>query len=380
MNNQEIKKLVYEIIGQEIKEHGVTVKPEIFTIIENIISVILKKIKNPPKNIEDLKFDLAEIRNEIYISRTVDAYWDYSSDELKILLKNHQNMPRENVLWRTLKNIYHEYRHAIIDRKIKKTYIETKEDVYFAIEQLIDPTSNFYLTYHDDIYDEICANNYGARKAEHYLQTTQRYRKEYESLKIAIELEKIKYQIYYRNYNFALIFKEANKFIKDNIKELNLESEDIELQIVRLLYTKNGHLKSLKELSHDPNWNHLTKEAQYVIISSPTYLKSVELKILSKQELYFILDALSYFLTQEIEKIKYNEYFRIELEKISRRLILDNQVELNLYLDALLILNVKEESNKNQINNLNKKIKEIIEILKEKENPPKKRRLIPRQQ
>ena len=291
-----------------------------------------------------------------------------------------KNITRENILWKNLKNIYHEYRHAIIDRKIKKPYIETKEDVYFAIEQLINPTDNFYLTYHDDLYDEICANNYGVRKAEQYIKTNKRYTKEYNKLKIIIELEKLKYQIYYRNYDFHLIFREVDKFIKKDIKELNLESEDNELQIVRLLYTKNGQLKSLQELTNNPNWNKLTKEAKYVIISSPTYLNSINLNFLSKQELYFILDALSYYLTLELEKINYNEVFRIVLEKLSRQLIQEEQEELNLYVDALLILNIKEESNQNQINNINKRIKEIIEILKQKENPPKGRKLIPQQQ
>jgi hypothetical protein len=103
------------------------VKIEPFTIIENIISILLKKIKNPPTSIEELKFDLVEIRNEIYISNVTKAYWDYVSDELKILLKQKRNIPIKHTLWRILKNIYHEYRHAIIDRKIKKHTLKQKK-------------------------------------------------------------------------------------------------------------------------------------------------------------------------------------------------------------------------------------------------------------
>jgi len=376
MNTKEIKTLVYQILKAEIKEHNVDVEILPLTSIENIAEIISTNLKTHPNNIEDLIYTLQTIKAELYINKTNDAYYNYASNKLKILIKNRTNLNELHFTWRLIKNIYHEYKHALLEKLIKKPYIETKEDLIFAIENIIDPTDDYYMTYHDDLYEEILANNYGIKKAEQFLSKNKRYTATYQKLKNIIKIDKILHEIYYRNYDLHLILIKVNKDVKEKIEEINDYPEDKELEIVRILYNKNGKFKSLKELFNTESWNKMSKEAQYLIISSESYLEDIDYKNATQEELYFLLDALSYALTLEYEKPRYNQEFRNKIENISRNLNDEDLEEINLYLDALLVLNTKENSNKIKIEKLQTMINTIIAIIKQKENPHKIKELI----
>lgn len=365
MNNKSIKKLVYKILKEEIKEHNVEVDALPLTSLENIVEIISTNLKIKPRNLEELISTLESIKDDLYINKTTDACYNYMSNKLKIIIKNKNKLNETHFIWGLIKNIYHEYKHALVEKLLKKPYIETKEDLIFAIENLIEPTDEYYLTYHDDLYEEILANNYGIMKAEQYIKRNKQ--KTYEKLKIIIELDKILHNIYYRNYDFQLILLKINKDIKQNINEINLYPEDKKTEIVRTLYNKNGKFKSLSELSNTEKWNILSNEAKYLIISSESYFNDIDLNTLSKDELYFILDALSYSLTLEYERPIYNNFFRNKIETISRNLDDKDLGILNLYLDTLIVLNTKENSNKIKIEQLQKKINIIITLLKQKE-------------
>ena len=368
MNSKEIKKLVYQIIKEEIKEHKVPVEILPLTSIENITEIIFTNLTNYFNKKEILLFTLQTIKAELIINKITDACYNYANNKLKIIIKNNANMNNNHFKWRLIKNIYHEYKHAIIDKKVKQPYIETVEDLIYSIEKLIDTTDIYYRTYHEELYEEIQANNYGIKKAKHFLENNKKYQEIYGKLKNTIELDNLLHEIYYRNYNFSLTLKKVNQDIKDNIKELNSYPEDKELEIVRTLYDKKGKFKSLKELFQTPNWNILSIEAKYLIIGSEAYLNDFDYKNATIEELYFILDSLSYVLTLEYEKTKYNQEFRKRLELISRTQKDEDLEELDLYIDTLLILNIKEQSNQTIINQYQTMINVIIELINKKTN------------
>ena len=91
-------------------------------------------------------------------------------------------------------------------------------------------------------------------------------------------------------------------------------------------------------------------------------------KVTTIEELYFILDSLSYVLTLEYEKTKYNQEFKKRLELISRTQKDEDLEELDLYIDTLLILNIKEQSNQTIINQYQSMINVIIELINKKTN------------
>ena len=368
MNIKEIKKLVYQIVKEEIKEYQVPVEILPLTSIENIVEIILTNLKVYLKEKESLIYTLECIKSELYINKTNDAYYNYVSNKLKILIKNNKGTNDIHFIWKLIKNIYHEYKHAILEKLVKKPSIETVEDLIYSIENIIDPTDDYYRTYHDDFFEEIQANNYGIKKAEQFLKNNKHYQETYQKLKNIIELDKLLHEIYYRNYSFGLILVKVNQDIKDNIRELNTYQDDKHLEIVRTLYDKKGKFKSLKELFQTNNWNLLSQEAQYLIIGSESYLDDFDYQNATKEELYLILDALSYILTLEYEKPKYNQEFRKKLELISRTLTDEDLFVINLYMDALLVLNIKEESNQIRINQIQNMINTIIELIKNKNN------------
>ena len=366
MDNKDIKKLVYKILREQIEKYNVDVEILPLTSLENITEIILTNLRNKPNNLEEFLTAIYSIKNEISINNTTDAYYNYRSNKLKILIKNKHKLNEKHFTWRLIKNIYHEYKHAIVEKLIKKPYIETKEALIFAIENLIEPTDEYYITYHDDLYEEILANNYGIKKAEQYLKINKK--ELYESIKTTIELDKILHNIYYTNYDFQLILLKVNKDIKEKIHEINLYPNDKELEIVRTLYNKDGKLKTLTELSNIDNWNILSSYAKYLIISSDAYLNEIDYDNISKEDIYFILDALSYVLTIELERPIYNQKYREEIENISRNLNDKDLATLNLYLDTLLILNAKEKSNQIKIKKLQKNINNIVTILQQRES------------
>lgn len=376
MDNKTIKKLVYRILKEEMKEYNVEVEVLALTPIENVINIILTGLNNHSKKLNEIIIVLEDIIDELHLNKINEAYYMTKINRLKILLKREPNISEKQYIWSLLINIYHEFKHAIIAKLIKKPYIETKEELYYALEDVISPLSNFFITYHDDFYEEIMANNYATKKAELFLKENKEYKKLYQELATTIGLEKLFHQIFYRNYNFRLMLNEITKNIKENIKEITLYPNDITLEIVRILYDENGNFKSLEELSKTDGWNILSKEAQYLVISSDAYLKDFDYKNATKEELYFILDALSYSLTLEYERPKYNHEFRMKLEKLSRNINISDNKESNLYLDTLNILNIKEETNKIEIEKLKNMINTIITLIKQKEINYQGRRLI----
>lgn len=378
MDNKEIKKLIYQIANEEIKERSLKVGVLPLTSLENIIDIILTPLKSHPKNLKDLIFILRDTKNYLQANKNLDAYYDFESNELKILIKNHTKQEEAHFIWNLIKRIYHEYHHVILEKTFKKAYIETKEDVYYSIENLLNPLDEFYLTYHDDLYIEILANNYGFKKAYKFLKENKQYTQIYKKLENTIELDKILREIYHRNYDIQLLLSKINKDIKENIKALNCYLDEKELQIINLLYTKTGRFKSLKELSNTINWNNLDIEARYLIVSSEAYLTDIDYQNLSKEELYFILDALSYSLTIEYERPKYNQEFRTTIESISRKLTDEDIGALNIYLDAILMLNTKEKANQIKIEKLQTMINTITALINKKNNysNPKKKLLL----
>ena len=377
MNNKTIKKLVYKILSEEIKEYNIEVEHLTLTPLENVINIILTGLKKNPRNLNEIIIVLEDIIDELQLNKTNDAYYTNGINRLKVLIKRAPNISENQYIWSLIINIYHEFKHAIIAKLIKKPYIITKEDLYYALEDVINPLSDFYITYHDDFYEEIMANNYATKKAELFLKTNKQYNVLYQKLTTTIELEKLFHQIFYRNYNFRLMLNEISKNIKENIKEINLYPNDETLEIVRIMYNENGKFKPLEELSLNNSWNKFSNEAKYLIISSDAYLNDFDYKNATKKELYFILDALSYSLTLEHERPKYNQEFRKKLEELSRNININDIKEGNLYLDTLNILNIKEETNKIEIDKLKNRITTIIALIKQKENTPKKRKHIP---
>ena len=371
MESKDTKKLILNLLSQEIKKYKVPVKILTLTPFENLLYILQTAITSHPQNIKELLALVEETKDEIYISAKTDAYYDYGNNKLKIILKQKKNIDEKHSIWMLLKNTYHEYKHTILEKLVKKPYIETKEDLFYAIENLIAPTDDFYLTYHDDFYEEIQANNYGIKKAEHFLQSNPQYKKQNQQLKNIITLDKLLHETYYRNYDFQLILAKVNSIIKENIHEINKYLNDKELAIVKILYKKSGKFKTPSELIQTQNWNNMSKEAQYLIISSESYLTDIDYTKCSKEELYFILDALSYSLTLEYEKPKHNQDFRDKLNQISKELNEDDLGEINLYLDTLLVLNNKEQSNIIKINKLKILIEQITVALK-----PAKRKIL----
>ena len=368
MNNKEIKELVYKILEEEKKQYNLEVDVLALTPLQNIFDILFSGLKRTPKRYEELILLLDDIKEALFLNRTEDAYYNTGLNILKILIKKQEkNITDNQFLWSLLINIYHEFKHVIIKFLIKQSNITIKEDLYYALEDTINSQNPFYLIYHDDFYEEIISNIYAVKKAELFLKTNKKYHNIYQELITTIELEKLLRNIYYRNYNFRLMLAEINKHIKYDIKEINKHPYNKTLEVVRILYNKDGKFKSLKELSLDTRWNNFTKEARYLVVSSTAYLDDFDYNNAPKEDLYFILDAITYSLTLEYEKPKYNKEFRKKLEELSKRINMYDICERNLYLDTLSILNQKETANELEIKKLKTKLNIILSILKQKE-------------
>lgn len=369
MNNKSIKKLVYQLLKQEIQEHGIQVEILPTTRFQNFFEIIKEAIQSKKENQESI---IETVRYWLAFNKSGRAYYDYSTHRLKVLIDSirQDTQNKEQYVWFLAKYAYHEYKHVIINEFLTPT-INTLADFYCIMENLINPTTDYYLDNHDTFYDEILANQYGVEKAEKFLKETPKYKTLYTNFQNTIELEKLLHEIHYQNYDIHPVINEINNIIKASINAIDLSNLEPDCQIIAILYQENGRFKSPEELMKTESWTKLPKEAKMLILSSDAYLADLNYNTITLEELNLIMESLIYKRALESKKILINRQLRNKLEFLSKKINKEEQYNLEIYLKTLLVLNSKEQSAKINLQKLSSQIKKIEDLIQQKANSPK---------
>lgn len=373
MNNKNTKKLVYQILKEEIKEHGIKIDIYVLNKIETIFKIIHTVSKLESKTLNNI---IESIKDEIYYNQKSLAGYNYSQKEISVFLDNIKKVKlinEEEYLWTLIRSTYHEYKHVIINEHLN-IQIKTIEDFYYIIGLLITPTEDFCLEKHDDMYDEILANLYGVQKAEKYLKENPKYTKTYKKLKNIIEVEKLLHEIHYQNHDIHTFINKLNCDVKEVFDKIDFSNLAPECTIISILYNDDGSFKDLFTLFQDEKWHNLPKEAKLLIISSDAYLEEYDYKNAYKEDLKFILEALSYSYNLENRKKLINRNLRNRLEILSKKIERSNKYHLNIYLETLLILNEKESLNKHKLDKIKLYKEKILNIIDKQQSTPKSKK------
>lgn len=381
MNSKEAKKLINELLQEEIKEKGHDVEITSLTKGENLAKTILEGFK---EYLESTKAILQNIKSELYLAKNASAICDVNNHKIKVFLDEivkRKSISDEYQLWELVVTVYHEYQHLDLDEIIFRSSLKDELTLYLKIENLIKSNEDFYIKYHDCFYKEILANKYGVEKAEKFFKEKYEKTKSYKNLKTHIAIELLLHEIYFQNYDVHPFFEKANETAKELTNEFDISTLVIGsgVEIIPLLYNQDGTFKDLETLTKDETWNKLPINVKYLIVSSEVYLKEQNYKKISKENLKFIVSAIDYCLNEEYRKTKENQKIRIKLDEISKSLEATDPYGPDTYLTTILVLNRKEMINKNKIKKLIAKKEEILNYIKEKENPPK-RKVLNRQQ
>ena len=351
------KKLILQVMKEEIKKTEIAVEILPITKLENLFLVI-KESKQKNEKLSPLK-RLKTIQTSVKETRDSLGDTSFEKNNIKIFLeeikKDSQN--EKIYLLELLTTTYHEYNHKTTWEQA--TDIPNLRNFILLIEQLIIETTELYNFHHDDFYEEIIANAYAIEKTEQYLQ---RYPNIFEKLKGYLENDKLNYQIDLINYDIEQFINYFSKTIQSANDKSQFFKEEYPYRIVECLYTKEGRFKTIVSLRDNKDWNALEKEVQYSIVASKSYLQSQKLENLSPEELTFLKEALDYSYQKEVSRSIQNQELRIKVQEFNRKI----KPNLDYAVELLSILNQKEKRCLLKIKYLKIQQAKIEEQLKQK--------------
>lgn len=303
------KKIINKIIEEEAKKTGVRVNVLPITTKQNILKIIKDEMII---KFNDCDVTLLECINNIITALSEEsdifAITDHRTNTIKIFL---DEAYKENIysllfLQEIVIATYHEYNH-------KLTWAVSHEEPTFesfilALDQLTKEISNLYDTKHAcDFYEEIVANNYAINKATTFFK---RYKKLYPKLEDFLKAEELFYRRDLISYDPEQFINYIAKVVKhDKGCFYNVIYNKAFLDI---LYTRNGSFKDITTLLNSPEFQELIDEIKYTIVASKSYLTNLDYNTLTKEELDFILKALTF--SNQKEMHRYTELIKLKQE------------------------------------------------------------------
>lgn len=358
------KKLVNKLIKEEVKKTNINVEILPLTNSENIINIIATILKDNDISYSNKLISIIEDIN--YYKEEIGVY-DKKYQHIKLLLQNIYKITKdkEEYLWNLAYFTYHEYKHVLIERD-KNFHKNNLDSFNIMIGYITKTVSDYYDINHDDFYEEILANKYAIKKVTKFLL---KFPNIYKKVYFQLEQERLATEIYYQNYDIQVFLDIISKnLIYTDISKIDLLKKEYPYTFISFLYNKNGTLKDLKKLSKTNNWNNrIPLEVKYLIVSSKTFLASIDYNFISIEELNFILEALNYTYNLELIRATNNKKLREEIKTFNN--LGENSKEVFNYKKILLqLLSEKETCNKEKIKFLEKTLIKTTALLEKNKN------------
>lgn len=309
---KEMKKIAQDILDKELDNET---NATIVTIGEYYRNILTNKKYR-------LKFKMHNILTPI----KCNGYYNRGNNTIFVFL-NYLNRKKIRICKPNIFNLceicYHELRHA----QQKKFNLFSYEYFFTMLETyLLEENYSRYERAHDLVFFEIGANIYGTVKAKEYIKKN--YPEEYEHYKNYIEKLEYKRTFMYMTYNAPEVFenyieesKINSKFgvkpIDTSIKKSNeyiINDFDGLKMILSVFLKKNWEYKSIKEITENELFPKIDKKIIYIILSSKSFLKQLDIKDLLPEELELLEKSLNY-----IKAVYYNQNQYIEKQKKKKK-------------------------------------------------------------
>lgn len=192
---------------------------------------------------------------------------------------------------------------------------------------------NFYNKYYNKIYSEIDADNYSIHELEKYIEENNKNAKKY------IEHYKKVYDYKLYTYDPEYLFKEFNDALI-NDKYFNIATTLY--PYFNLFYNEDKTFKTLYQISKDIETydNYLNPKITSTIIGSDTYLRTINIETISKEEIDFLIPILlnRYNDIKKQKEISIN-FFHDNLTNIKEIITQDTNIKEKLKLLAIKTTN-----------------------------------------
>ena len=283
------KTIINEIVKKEEERYGITIDVEIPTIIEYYADNLKKGSFNPIKqgklnaiisaitgvNVYGLTLDY---QNIIVMNNGDRTFCEFMRLPLKYIGKT---LPLKDIS--IVKTTFHEVWH-ILERnfKIPSAYVEICCDYLSDYEGLKGHLNH---RFHDSLFSEMCANYYGASEAKKYFSGDK-------DIEEYIDSFVGKYAFQILTYDFDSAFEKYR-----NKAEKEIASTEMVSGFQQVFWDYDGRFKRPKEIFSNPRLEDLFKNNDYDklfyrVISSDSYLSSLNIADLELDEIEFVSNAI----------------------------------------------------------------------------------------
>ena len=333
---EEMKKIAHEVIEEELKTTSLKISVFPLTFIEYYKKEIFTK-----------PFSLIRVKNA-FIS--LHTFGMFEKNNIYVFINRIQKIKKPGKrLFKLLETCYHEARHEMQRRFKEGSYEAFFDDIESFIMKC---TYNDYNKNHDCYSFEIGANLYGITKAKEYMQSN--YPEIYEGEKDEITEIEEDYRFDYMMYDGPAIIDKFIKIYHKNAKKYNINPNRISKTLDSFL-NEDATFKPIKQIIADEHFEKIDKKVLYSVLSSKSFLKNVNIKTLSSEELSILEESLKYTMGVYVNQTKIIEK---EYQKKNIRILYYLQEQKNL-IEKILFLkkNYNEILKMKKILNNDKKIK-----------------------
>ncbi len=333
LSTKEMKKIAYEIISKELEKYDLDARIFTVTTLEYYIKYI------PSVNFESIS-DLIQTLKFPFITRGLTFWANYyktSSPDIITFINYFKKL--DNPLFELLKNCFHETRHCIqfkFDNYSYKKFLCNMEAVIniYAWSK--------YNSCHDDFSFEIGANIYGITKTKEFLKNNYPH---------IYNLEKNRIERFEKVYKLDYILYDATEQLDKTIDIV--KSQEIQINndypCFNIFLNDNNSFKSMKDIIENPDLKKFDERILYTILSSNSYLESVDIEKLSNEELAILNEALQYTYTIYNNQYKFiltsftNKDININYFNQMKKLLVEKIENINEYITLLNSVKVPKQ-------------------------------------
>lgn len=295
LNIDEMRKICYEIVDEELKSENIKLNIFPLTFVEVYSFYIPYR-----------KYSLVKSIGYATLPLMAYGYNNLEGDVLIFLNSENMFFPMERKIFNLVELCYHEIRHGIQE----KFDIYSYEGFSRGIEKYFIKSIDYYLRGNKYSF-EIGADLYSVRKAREYLE--KKYpayvEKNYTQIEKLEKKSTFNYMMYDINESVDRIIsalRDKNN-IKDNklVDKVNALSRDKFFKnkflsevspVLEIFLNEDASFKSIKEIINNDKFKMLDKKIIFVFLSCKLFLEELEFNIetLTEDELSLVNDALEY--------------------------------------------------------------------------------------
>ncbi len=278
---REIKKIMDEIIEEEISNTKVDVSNNQVTLMDFLLSE---------------KFNRFSFLQKMVIYSNVRGFADWRNKEITVFVDKQEIARRlrsKFYLVDLIRTTYHEFRHCLQMEKMNKADFSDVEYFIFTMEDyVLNSDYEDYKENHDEYLIESDADIYAINKVRDFMKKNPGL---YEKNRFYIDSLQKRHEINMKNFDFQHLFSIFNKIMQ-------YKGYEFKEPWIRVFYDKNWNFRKLDELLNNEDFHNINLEFRYMFISSREFIESIDYNTLSEKGREFLNEAINYSYNKALKR------------------------------------------------------------------------------